>query len=162
MPSIITNTSPLYYLHQLDALPWLPELFTEISTPTAVVTELHQGREKGHNAPDPEDYPWIKIKNPSNIPPEWLALDLGAGELAVLALSLEETAQIILLDERIARRIAEAAGLTVWGTLRVLLEAKSKGLTSQISPHIDRLKQSGMWITDPIRQRILSMAGESV
>ena len=161
MPKIITNTSPIYYLHQIDALLWLPELFTGISTPSAVERELRQGREKGHNAPDLSNYAWIHIENPSHIPSEWLSLDLGGGELAVLSLSLEKPERILLIDERIARRIAEAAGITVWGTLRILLEAKSKGLTAQVTSHIDRLKESGMWISDSIHQRILALAGET-
>ena len=61
------------------------------------------------------------------MPSEWLATDLGPGELAALALALENPGRIVLLDDALARRVAEAAGLTVWGTLRVFLEAKPKG-----------------------------------
>lgn len=64
------------------------------------------------------------------------------------------------MDERRGRRLAQAAGLTVWGTLRVLLEAKNHGLTPQIGPHLDQLAQAGMWMSLAIRQRILQLAGE--
>jgi predicted nucleic acid-binding protein len=46
------------------------------------------------------------------------------------------------------------------GTLRILLEAKSQGITPHIAPHIDELQNAGMWISQGIRQRILALAGE--
>ncbi len=68
--------------------------------------------------------------------------------------------RIVLLDDMLARRTAKAAGLSVWGTLRILLEAKSQGVTQQIAPLVDRLLDTGMWISVEIRQRILKLAGE--
>lgn len=65
-----------------------------------------------------------------------------------------------LLDDGRARRIAQAAGLTIWGTLKILLEAKSQGLTDLIAPHLDRLRDAGMWMSEAIRQRVLALAGE--
>jgi hypothetical protein len=78
------------------------------------------------------------------MPSEWLALDLGAGELAVLALALEHPQRVVLLDDGRARRIAQAASLTVWGTLQVILEGKAQGLTERIARHIDQLRAAGM------------------
>lgn len=68
------------------------------------------------------------------MPSEWLALDLGPGELAAMALALENPDMIVLLDDQLARHTAQAAGLSVWGTLRVLLEAKSFGLITKVEP----------------------------
>jgi predicted nucleic acid-binding protein len=48
----------------------------------------------------------------------------------------------------------------VWGTLKVLLEAKSQGLTENIASHVNRLEASGMWISGEIRRRVLALAGE--
>jgi predicted nucleic acid-binding protein len=60
----------------------------------------------------------------------------------------------------LARRTAQFAGLQVWGTLKVLLEAKSKKLIDRVEPYIDKLIESGMWIADDVRQRILALANE--
>jgi len=86
---------------------------------------------------------------------------MGAGELAALALALENPRSIVVLDDALARRIATAAGLPVWGTLRVLFEAKSQGLVEDIAPLVTRLIDSGMWISDDVRRRILALAGEA-
>ena len=61
----------------------------------------------------------------------------------------------------LARRTAQVAGLPVWGTLKVLLEAKSNGLIGKIESYVEKLSDSGMWISVEIKQRILKLAGES-
>jgi predicted nucleic acid-binding protein len=50
MNEAISNTSPLVYLHRIDALDWLPRLFATIWTPPAVVTELREGLVRGYNS----------------------------------------------------------------------------------------------------------------
>jgi predicted nucleic acid-binding protein len=61
-----------------------------------------------------------------------------------------------------SRKTATAAGLKVWGTLRILIEAKSQGLVPSIKPLLNLLVVSGMWISEQVRQRILALAGEDV
>jgi predicted nucleic acid-binding protein len=160
MPEAITNTSPMLYLYRIGVLEWLPLLCDDIWIPQAVVDELQQGQTKGYDVPTPGAYAWLQVVEPRVVPSQWLSLDLGPGELAVLSIALEHPQRVVLLDDSRARRLAQAAGLTVWGTLRVLLEAKSQGLTEQIAPHVDQLRQVGMWMSEAIRQRILALAKE--
>ena len=159
MPDAVSNTSPLLYLNRIGVLGWLPEMFGEIWIPGAV-NEFAEGRRRGYEVPEPANHGWLRVVEPENTPSEWLSLDLGSGELAAMALGLENPGKIILLDDLPARKIAKAAGLTVWGTLRILIEAKSEGLTEAVEPLTDRLCQKGMWLSDDIRRRILVLAGE--
>jgi len=122
----ISNTSPLLYLYRIGGIQWLLRLFSEIWVPEAVKNELQEGQRKGYDVPNLDDYLWLNIVNPKSTPSEWLTLDLGTGEIAVMALALENPDKVILLDGALARRIAQAAGLQVWGTLKILLEAKSQ------------------------------------
>jgi hypothetical protein len=161
MPKAISNTSPLLYLYRIETIDWLPKLFDEIWMPEAVKNELAAGRGKGYDVPDPSEYSWLNVVNPKSTPSEWLALDLGAGEIAAMALALENPTRIVLLDDMLARRTAQAAGLQVWGTLKILLEAKSHGLVKKIEPHVTKLGESGMWVSSETKQRILDLAGES-
>jgi predicted nucleic acid-binding protein len=156
----ISNTSPLLYLHRIGGLPWLRELFAEIWIPQAVVDELVEGARRGHDVPRTADLEWIDVVEPGSVPSEWLALDLGAGELAAMALALENSDRIVILDDSLARRIGQAAGLRVWGTLKILLEAKARGLADSLSPLLDRLEAAGMWISRDVRDRILVLADE--
>ena len=160
MPKAISNTSPLLYLYRIGAIDWLPKLFDEIWTPEAVRSELLAGRSKGYDVPSPANFAWLRMVNPKSMPSEWLALDLGAGEIAAMSLALENPKEIILLDDMLARRTAQAAGLQVWGTLKVLLEAKSQGLTDKVEPFVTHLGDAGMWVSAEVKQRLLNLAGE--
>ena len=161
MTKVISNTSQLLYLYRIRAIGWLPKLFDEIWTPHAVNIELQAGSSKGYDVPNPDDFDWLHVINPKSMPSEWLALDLGAGELAAMALALENPHHIVLLDDMLARRTAQAAGLQVWGTLKVLLEAKSQGLVDKVEPYVAGLNDSGMWVSTEVKRRILVLAGES-
>jgi len=76
------------------------------------------------------------------------------------SLALENPERVVLLDDTLARQIAQAAGLEVWGTLRVILEAKARGLTESVKPVVKRLAEAGMWISDDIQRRVFALAGE--
>lgn len=161
MLKAISNTSPLLYLYRIGGIEWLPQLFEEVWTPEAVKNELQAGRSKGYDVPNPDDYSWLNVVNPKSTPSEWLALDLGIGEIAAMTLALENPDRVVLLDDMLARRTAQVAGLQVWGTLKVLLEAKSHGIIGTVETYVSKLSNSGMWISAEIKERILKLAGES-
>ena len=160
MLSAITNTSPLLYLHRASSLHWFDALFDSVWVPRAVLLELEQGCRRGYDVPDQSMLPWLEIVEPKHIPSTWFALDLGVGELAAMALALENPTRVVLLDDQLARRTAQAAGITVWGTLRVVLEVKDRGLIPKVAPVIKKLRANGMWISASVQHRILDLAGE--
>jgi predicted nucleic acid-binding protein len=160
MPSAISNTSPLVYLYRIQVIEWLPRLFDEVWIPAAVANELKEGQRRGYDVPDPAKPSWLRVVNPKAMPVEWLALDLGAGELAAMALALENPNHVVILDDQLARRTGQAAGLNVWGTLKVLLEGKAQGITKEIRPLVNELENAGMWLSADVRQRILKLAHE--
>ena len=128
MPEAITNTSPLLYLYRIGKVEIFSQIFDEVTTVPAVIAELAEGRVRGYDVPQPKMYDWLQVATPQSLPPEWLSVDLGKGELETMALALEHQGKIVILDDVLARKIAQAAGLEAWGTLRVLPEAKKQGL----------------------------------
>ena len=100
----------------------------------AIAKNIHSSLLGGFDVPDSESYGWITFRNPSHMASVWLAVDLGPREIAAMSLALEESGCILLIDDALARRTSQAAGLTVWGTLRILLEGKKKGLTALFGP----------------------------
>ncbi len=157
----VSNTSPLLYLYRLGKISWLEAIFEEVWVPETVLEELAEGQRQGYEVPNPPSYAWVRVTNPRNMPSEWLATDLGRGELGAMALGLEHPEFVVLLDDLLARRIAQAAGLEVWGTLRILLEAKTRGLIGEVKPVVTDLRKAGMWLSQEIERRILRLAGES-
>jgi predicted nucleic acid-binding protein len=55
-------------------------------------------------------------------------LELDKGEKYTLNMALKMSANMVIMDEKIGRNIAEYLGLTVIGTLGILLNAKRRGL----------------------------------
>jgi predicted nucleic acid-binding protein len=160
MSEIVADTSALLYLYRIGALDWLQSLFDSTYVTTTVILELQNGQNRGYDVPDSTNYAWWQIVESQTVPTELMALELGVGETAVLAFALEKPGCVVLLDDGLARRTAQSLGLTVWGTLKLLLEAKSQGLIESITPFVDQLRDSGMWISDEIRQRVLDLANE--
>ena len=57
----ISNTSPLLYLHRIDAIDLLPGLCEEVWIPQAVAQELFEGGRRRYEVPDPRDYRWLTV-----------------------------------------------------------------------------------------------------
>jgi predicted nucleic acid-binding protein len=67
---------------------------------------------------------------------------LGAGERGAILLAKSLSADLLLLDERKARRIAREAGLTITGCLGVLELGARRGLISDLRlAYINLLRQ---------------------
>ena len=161
MSKATCSALPIVFLYRIGALEWLPKLFDEIWMPSIVLDDLLQAKFIGYDVPSPFDLPWVQFEDPQlTIPAAWLALDLSSGEVAAMSLAFENHNCTVLLDEPMGRRAAGLIGLTCWGTLKILLEAKRNGLTDTIAPYVDRLGKSGVWMVDETRQRILKLAGE--
>jgi predicted nucleic acid-binding protein len=156
------SISPIVFLYRIGALDWLPELFDEVWMPSVVLDDLLEARFYGYDVPSPFNLPWVQYADPQvTIPGAWISLDLSSGEVAAMSLAFENRDCIVLLDEPIGRRAASLVGIQYWGTLKIMLEAKSRGLTDTIAPYVDRLGTTGLWIVGETRQRILKLAGEA-
>jgi predicted nucleic acid-binding protein len=162
LPEVISNTSPLQYLHQLGLLDLLPGLVGSITVAPAVVEELEAGRALGLDLPDVPSLNWIIIRSSEQSVELSPAQDLGRGETEALHLAFEATGEVILiLDDARAREAAKAMGLKYTGTLGVLLEAKRAGLLQAVKPQLDRLDALGFRLARHTREAVLRLAGEA-
>ena len=160
MPEVICNTSPLQYLHQLGQLNVMKSLAGHLTVPPAVVAELAEGRARGVDLPDLSRLDWISVRSPLSSAASPLVTDLGPGETQVLMLALESLDAIVVLDDALARQLAEALGLRLTGTLGLLLDAKRAGLVSAITPLLDHLQALRFRVAPHTRAAVLKLAGE--
>src|SRR5438067_8821783 len=106
---VVCNSSPLIALDQIGQLDLLEQLFGSVLVPPAVV------REVGPALALPA---WIVEQSlTQGLAPQLLRPSLGPGESEAIAMALEVNAAWVVLDDRPARRLAQALGLTVIGTL---------------------------------------------
>jgi predicted nucleic acid-binding protein len=150
----VSDTSPLCYLILVGEIDQLRKLFTEVRVPRTVIGELlHEDapaavREWASNLPA-----WLRVKEDPTSPVAGLE-KLQAGERSAILLAESTKADIILLDEKSARRLAGARGLQVTGTLGLLAEGGSRGLLDLPSA-IDRLRKTNFRISPALLKATL-------
>ena len=160
MPEVITNTSPLQYLFQLDLLDLLPQLYQEVLVPEGVVRELRSGVDRGVSLPDFSSLTWLRVRKVRSAAVLPLAAGLGLGEREVLGLALELDSPLVILDDAVARRFARRLNLPLTGTLGLLLKAKQCGRIDQVGPYLDRLEALRFRLDATTRAGILELANE--
>jgi predicted nucleic acid-binding protein len=155
---VVADTSPINYLIQIDQINILATLFGRVFLPRAVAEELSDlGASKIVRE-------WIAN------PPHWIEIDdivnadsslnyLGRGERDGIALATYLRADLILIDEQLARREAENRHFAVKGTLGVLLQAKNLELID-FSSAIQHLQSTSFYVTPALIARLLKNNGE--
>lgn len=105
---------------------------------------------------------WIEIDPTADESAQMLALadELDAGEAAAIALALLRHADLLLIDDLDGRRAATACGLSIRGTLGVLVEARRNGLLSTLRPVFERLAASGFRADERIIRAALEAVDE--
>lgn len=159
---VVCNTSPIIALACAGQLELLHTVYSQIVVPHAVFEEITVAGAGEPGAREVAEALWIKcqpVRNASLVTA--LRLDLDAGEAEALALAVELSADLILLDERSGRRAAQRLGLAVVGTLGILIAAKDRGLLATVRPVLDALRvDAGFWIGDELYDTVLSTANE--
>lgn len=125
---VVSDTTPVNYLVLIDQVHLLKELYGRLVLPRAVYEEMRREgtpeKVRAWAASLPE---WAELRAAASTD---LALKLGAGEREAIALAEELAADLLLIDDRKARREARRRGLSVTGTLAVLAAAAERGLVN--------------------------------
>lgn len=67
---------------------------------------------------------------------------------------------LLLLDDARGRRLALRLGITIKGTLGVLVMAKQRGLLEEVHPLLDELERNGLYLSAELRAVTLRAARE--
>ena len=135
---VVSDTSTITNLHQVDRLDLLRSLYGTIVIPPGVRRELY--RIEGQQA-ELENLDWIRTEYPKNhsLITELLE-ELDLGESGAIALAIELKAKYLVIDEYKGRAIAEMKGVRIVGLLGVLIAAKKSGHLEAIRPLIEKSK----------------------
>jgi predicted nucleic acid-binding protein len=145
-------------LETINQLSLLPTLFSTVLLPEGVLIELMQGRNL--------DGAWLVIREKRveivrtrDIATPDLPSVLHRGEREVIALAAQRHG-VALLDDGKARRTARALGLSVYGTVALLLAGKHRGYIGEVRPYLEQLQDHGFRLDGRLIVRALELAGE--
>ena len=157
---MVADTGPIIAFARIGRLDLLRQVVGELLIPAAVYEEL-TGR--GHERPGAAEVirgEWIQRRivgdyaKVAQLPP---VLHAGEREAMVLA---EELHAPLLIDEQRGRNMATARGVTVLGSLRILIEAKRRGLIDRAQPLLDAMLAAGYWIDEELLPPFFQEIGE--
>jgi predicted nucleic acid-binding protein len=147
---IIADTSCFILLDKISSLELLHQVFGE------VITTIEVQNEFGKQLPQ-----WIKIEAVNNVEQQsLLESEIDKGEASAIALAMEKTNSLLILDDFKARRIAEKLHLQFTGTLGVLLKAKQAGIISLLKPTLEKIQQTNFRFSEKVFEDILKAANE--
>ncbi|MDB6117481.1 MAG: hypothetical protein JWO08_1262 [Verrucomicrobiaceae bacterium] len=150
---VISDTSPLTALLLAGREEWLRALFDRVVIPPAVQRELL----RAHTALPS----WIEVVAPSAIPNSVREAELDAGETEAIAVALELQPDMLLIDERLGRRLAIRHGLPVTGLLGLVVLAKRRSLISELVPVVRELQLKGnCWFGQELLAQVCEAGGE--
>ena len=157
---VIVNATPIISLALIDQLELLNSLYGQVLTPPVVQTEVLAGGISGIGVEQLIKATWLRTQPLQDPRRAGLLSDLDRGEAEVIALAQEIKADLVIIDERLGRMHAKRLGLTVTGTLGVLLKAKESQLISQVAPLIEQLRLGGIRLSETVIKEALNLAGE--
>jgi len=159
---VISDTSAITNLAAISQLILLKQLYGTVIIPEAVYKELTKAPISAGGV-EAQTCDWIQIRQVSDrtMVDEFLQ-NLDIGESEAIALAIELNADLVLLDERAAREVAESRKIQLTGVLGVLLAAKKRGLIPALRPLIKVLKtQKDFWLSEALCNRVLRSTEEA-
>ena len=147
---IISDTSCLIILTKIGELDLLRQLYKTVTITQDVLLEY------GEHLPD-----WIEVQQAKDhYRQQLLEMQVDKGEASTIALALETSENIIILDDWKARKLADRLGLSVTGTLGVIIKAKNNGIIQSIKPYLDKIRETNFRFSEELEQIALKEANE--
>jgi len=140
---VVADTSPLLNVALIGRLDLLREQFDGVTAPEQVWDELAAGDDGLDDPRALRDEGFLEL-----VPVEESSLfvelrrELDRGEAAALAYAIDADADLVLLDERDARRVARRHDRSVTGVIGVLLRAAERDRID-LRDALDRLRVEG-------------------
>ncbi len=148
--AIISDTSCLILLDKIGELEILSKLFGTIITTTEVASEF------GQLLPS-----WIEIKQPSDKNYQSIIeASVDKGEASAIALAIELDDCLLIIDDLKGRKFANQLGLTIIGTIGIIVDAKLAGIITSVKPILTKIKLTNFRITEQLEAVILKRSGE--
>ena len=159
---VVSNATPLIALAAAGHLDLLRRLYGHILIPRQVYREAVKRKPDAAGAAVIGAAVWIEVLDiHDHDRVQELETKLDAGEAEAIVLAIEQSADLLLMDEPAGRTQAKQLGRRMTGTLGLLLAAKNRGLIAAVRPVLDDLDaRAGFRMGRELREQVLRAAGE--
>lgn len=152
---VVSDTSPICYLLLINQIEILQVLYNFVTIPQTVADELSASESP------------LRVKNWIARPPDWLQIQanetlqsielekLDPGEREAILLAEQLKADLVILDDKAARRIALERGLRIIGLLGILKDAARVDLLD-LETTFEQLREVGFWVAPSLLERLLT------
>lgn len=155
---VVSDTTAISNLVQIDELKLLRELYQEVVIPKRVYEELLVLTEYNIPIEILLKVGWIKVVDVSSRQMVIsLQEKLDRGEAEAIALAIEINAEYLLIDEKVGRVVARENQIAIIGTIGILIQGKKLGLVNSLQEKMDELRKIGFWISDSLYYRIIDI-----
>lgn len=151
---VVSDTSPICYLLLIGKIDILQTLYSSVTIPQTVADELRAS-----------ESPLI-VKRWITQPPNWLQIQsietpqviepgkLDPGEQEAILLAEQLNADLVILDDKAARRSALERGLTIIGLLGIVKDAAELDLVD-LETIFAKLREVGFWVAPSLLEHLL-------
>jgi len=151
MPGVIvSDTSCLILFYKIGELDLLKKLYGKLHITETVLKEFNQ--------PVPV---WIEVVEPTTDLQKGLSSYLDKGEATAISLAAEHENSLLIIDEIKGRKAAKEIGISVTGSLGVLIAAKNKGHIQTVKPLIEKIQKTNFRISEELVEYVLDKVNES-
>lgn len=90
-----------------------------------------------------------------------LLKELDQGEAEAITLAIEIKSDLLVIDEQKGRKVSRRYGLRIIGVFGILINAKKRGIISNVKPYMDDLREkAGFYISEKLYSEILKRVDE--
>lgn len=150
MPKIIvSDSSSLILFIKIGELDLLQKVFGKIHVTKVVADEI------GVTLPY-----WVEIMDLDATYYSDLHNYLDRGEASSLALTIKNKDSLLIIDEKKGRKIAKELGVSITGSLGIILLSKQLGYVEKVKPVLDKIRTTNFRINPQLIKKVLQTANE--
>ncbi len=156
--TVVSNSSPLISFAKIESFHLLQQLYGSLTISAEVYAEVVVSGARLPGSSETSSSPWIHVKQvqrPSDITAAQERFGLGIGELSTLILARELGADLVILDDLGARKLAQREGFRVQGSMAILEACFRKGFLGDLRGAYEQLLKRGVFLNRELLNRSL-------
>jgi predicted nucleic acid-binding protein len=148
---LVTNTTPLIAIAaatgNLDVLKFL---YSRVVVPLEVAEEVRAGGQQSFGVDAFNGAEWLDLQASPVVLQPFLQNSLDRGEASVIQTAMNLGLSLVCIDETAGRRVARLCGLSLTGSIGVLIKAKRLGYEVSVPDALQRMRAQGVWLSEQV------------